>query len=83
MSYQTTWHDQLRHFANLAFICSYLFFENGHVVPAAFCTLTGETLLAPSAIKHRSWTTVAVGGVFMLLSLGTIVKSAATGSLLG
>ena len=76
MSYQTDYRDTLRHFSNLAFIGSYLFFENSYVVPAAFCTLAGELLLAPSAIKHRSWTTVAMGGVFLILAVGTIVRSA-------
>ena len=76
MSYKTDWRDNLRHWSNLAFIGSYLFFENGHVVPAAFCTLAGETLLAPSAIKHRSWTTVAMGGIFLVLAAGTILRSA-------
>ena len=76
MSYKTDWRDHIRHYSNLAFIGSYLFFENGMVVPAACCTLMGETLLAPSAIKHRSWSTVAVGGIFLALAVGTIVRSA-------
>lgn len=73
--YQTTWHDQLRHFSNLAFIGSYLFFEHGMVVPAACCTLMGETLLAPSAIKQKSWSTITVGSVFLMLALGTLTKA--------
>ena len=73
--YQTTWHDTLRHFSNLAFVGSYLFFERGMVLPGACCTVTGEILLAPSAIKHRSWSTVVVGGVFLALAIGTIGRS--------
>ena len=75
MSYKTDWRDHIRHYSNLAFIGSYLFFEHGMVVPAACCTLMGESLLAPSAIKHRSWSTVIVGGVFLALALGTIARS--------
>ena len=74
-NYKTDWRDQLRHFSNLAFVGSYLCFERGMVLPGAFCTVTGELLLAPSAIKHRSWSTVAVGGVFLVLALGTISRS--------
>ena len=76
MRYQTDWRDTMRHWSNLAFVGSYLFFENGYVVPAAFCTLLGESLLAPSALKHRSWSTVAMGGVFLTLACGTILRSA-------
>ena len=75
MKYQTDWRDQLRHFSNLAFVGSYMFFERGMVVPGACCTLTGEILLAPSAIKHRSWSTVAVGTVFFVMAIGTISRS--------
>ena len=75
MKYQTDWRDQLRHFSNLAFVGSYIFFERGMVVPGACCTLTGELLLAPSAIKHRSWSTVAVGTVFFVMAIGTISRS--------
>ena len=75
MKYQTDWRDTLRHFSNLAFVGSYMFFERGMVVPGACCTLTGEILLAPSAIKHRSWSTVAVGTVFFVMAIGTISRS--------
>lgn len=74
-SYKTDWRDTLRHFSNLAFVGSYLFFERGMILPGACCTVTGELLLAPSAIKHRSWSTVVVGGVFLALALGTITRS--------
>ena len=73
--YQTDWRDTLRHFSNLAFVGSYLFFERGVVLPGACCTVVGELLLAPSAIKHRSWSTVVVGGVFLALAIGTISRS--------
>jgi hypothetical membrane protein len=75
MKYQTDWRDTLRHFSNFCFIGSYLFFERGMVLQGALCTVTGEMLLAPSAIKHRSWSTVIVGGVFLFLALGTITRS--------
>ena len=74
-NYRTDWRDTLRHFSNLAFVGSYLFFERGMVLPGACCTVTGELLLAPSAIKHRSWSTVVVGGVFLALAVGTIGRS--------
>ncbi len=75
MKYQTDWRDQLRHFSNFCFIGSYLFFERGMVLQGAICTVTGELLLAPSAIKHQSWSTIVVGGVFLFLALGTITRS--------
>ena len=65
MKYQTDWRDGFRHLSNLFFVLSYLNFENGHVVLAASCTLKGEVLLAPSAIKHRSWSTVASSALFL------------------
>ena len=74
-NYKTDWRDTARHFSNLAFVGSYVFFERGMVVPGACCTLTGEILLAPSAIKHRSWSTVAVGTVFFVMAIGTISRS--------
>lgn len=74
MKYQTDYRDTLRHFSNVAFVGSYLFFEQGMVLPGACCTITGELLLAPSAIKHRSWSTVVVGGVFLVLALGTLSR---------
>ena len=74
-NYKTDWRDTIRHFSNIAFVCSYLFFERGLVVAGAFCTVTGEILLAPSAIKHRSWSTVLVGCVFLALALRTIAGS--------
>ena len=47
MRYKTDWRDTLRHFSNLAFVGSYLFFERGMVLPGACCTVTGEILPAP------------------------------------
>ncbi len=75
MKYDTDWRDQLRHFANFAFVGSYLFFERGMLVPGACCTLTGELLLAPSAWKHKSWSTIVVGGLFFTLALGTLSRT--------
>jgi hypothetical protein len=74
MKYETTWHDHVRHLSNLVFICSYLCLERGFVIQGATLTIVGETLLAPSAIKQRSWSTVLVGGVFLVLALGTVTR---------
>ena len=73
--YKTDWRDNLRHVANVFFVCSYLCLERGHLVVGAMCTFAGETMLAPSAIKHRSWSTVAVGAMFMVLALATLTRS--------
>ena len=75
MSYETDWRDAVRHLSNLFFVMSYLNFEGGHVVLAACCTLTGEVLLAPSAIKHRSWSTVASSALFLALALSTLART--------
>lgn len=73
--YETTWHDTCRHFSNLAFIGSYLFFERGMLVYGACCTLTGEALLAPSALKQKAWSTVLLGAIFTVLAIGTLSRS--------
>ena len=75
MKYKTTWQDSIRHLSNLCFVGSYLFFERSMIIPAACCTLAGELMLAPSAIKQRSWSTVVVGGLFFVLALGTLSRS--------
>ena len=75
MRYETDWRDQCRHFSNLCFIGSYLFFERSMAVEGAVCTLIGEMLLAPSALKQRAWSTVALGGLFFVLAIGTISRS--------
>lgn len=75
MKYKTDYRDTLRHFANFAFVGSYLFFERGMVVQGACCTLTGELLLAPSAWKHKSWSTIIVGALFFALAIGTLSRS--------
>ena len=74
MSYQVCWRDHVRHVANMFFVLSYLNFENGHVAIAACCTLAGELLVVPSALKHRSWSTVIVSAVFMVLALSTVYR---------
>jgi hypothetical protein len=74
MSYKTDWRDKVRHIANMCFVLSYLNFENGHIAIAACCTLVGELLITPSALKHRSWSTVAVSAVFMVLALSTVYR---------
>lgn len=72
--YQTDWRDTARHVANFCFIGSYLSFERGHVMVGACFTLLGESLLAPSAFKHRSWSTILVGAIFLTLALGTLSR---------
>ena len=70
--YQETWQDYLRHVANLFFVLSFVNFEHGRVMTASVCTLAGELLLAPSAFKHRSWSTVATGALFIGLALSAL-----------
>ena len=74
-NYKSDFRDTLRHFSNLAFIGSYLFFEQGMTLPGACCTLAGEMLLAPSALKQRSWSTVALASLFFILAIRTISRS--------
>lgn len=74
MKYETTWHDTARHIANACFIGSYLCLSNGLLVAGSLFTLVGESLLAPSALKQRSWSTVIVGGIFLTLALGTLTR---------
>ena len=74
MKYETDWRDRARHVANFCFIGSYLSFERGHVMVGACFTLLGESLLAPSALKQKSWSTIMVGSIFLTLALSTIVR---------
>jgi hypothetical protein len=75
MKYKTDWRDVIRHLSNLCFVGSYLFFERGMIAPAACCTIAGEIMLAPSALKQKSWSTVIVGGLFFVLALGTLSRT--------
>ena len=74
MKYQTDWRDTARHVANACFIGSYLCLSNGFLEAGSLFTLVGESLLAPSALKQRSWSTVIVGGIFLALALGTLTR---------
>ena len=74
MKYQVDYRDHMRHVANACFIITYLAFEQKHVVLGAVFTLLGESLLIPSAIKQKSWSTYIVAGVFIMLSLGTLSR---------
>jgi hypothetical protein len=74
MNYQTDWRDNLRHLANVCFIGTYLFFDRAMILQGACCTIVGELLLAPSAVKHRSWSTIIVGGISLFLALRTITR---------
>ena len=75
MKYRTDWRDSLRHVCNLFAVAAYICFEHGHVLAAAVCTLLAEVLLTPSAIKHRSWSTMMSSMLFLGLALGTISRS--------
>lgn len=75
MSYRVCWRDKLRHVANFSFILTYICFERGLIIPGAIFTLIGESLLIPSAIKHKSWSTWMVAGIFIMLSLGTLTRN--------
>lgn len=72
--YKTDWRDFLRHIANFCFIGSYLCLSNSMLVAGSLFTLVGETMLAPSAFKHKSWSTVLVAGVFLTLALSTLYR---------
>ena len=72
--YQTDWKDELRHVANFCFIGSYICLTNGALVAGSLFTLAGESCLAPSAFKQRSWSTLLVGGIFLALALGTLAR---------
>jgi hypothetical protein len=73
--YQVCWRDRLRHVANFSFIMTYICFERGWLVTGALCTLVGESLLIPSAIKHKSWSSWIVAGVFIVMSLNTLAHN--------
>ena len=74
MKYETDWKDQARHIANACFIGSYVCLTNGMLISGSLFTILGESLLAPSALKQRSWSTVLVGGVFLFLALSTLTR---------
>jgi len=74
VEYKTDYRDWLRHIANACFIVTYICFENGLVGYGALGTLIGEALIIPSAIKHKSWSTWIVAGIFIMLSLGTLSR---------
>ena len=75
MKYKTDWRDFLRHIANFCFVGSYLCLSSSMLVPGSLFTLVGESLLAPSAIKHRSWSTVFVGALFFVIASLTLARS--------
>ena len=72
--YQETWQDYLRHVANACFVGSYVCLSNGALVTGSVFTLVGESLLAPSALKQKSWSTMIVGGIFLTLAVSTIAR---------
>ena len=74
IKYNTDWRDTFRHIANFCFIGSYLCLSNGMLIPGSLFTLVGESMLAPSALKHRLWSTVLVGGIFLVLALNTLYR---------
>ena len=73
--YKTTWHDTARHVANACFIGSYLCLTNGMLVAGSLFTIAGESLLAPSALKQRSWSTLLVCSIFLTIAVSTIART--------
>lgn len=74
MKYKTDWRDTFRHIANFCFVGSYICLSNSALVLGSLFTLVGETMLAPSAFKHKSWSTVIVGGIFLIMALATLQR---------
>lgn len=74
LKYQIDWRDHIRHIANVCFVLSYVCLTNGMLFVGSLFTVAGESLLAPSAFKQRSWSTLLVGGVFLFLALSTIAR---------
>ena len=74
--YKTDIRDELRHVANFGFIGSYLCLERGHLIAGALFTIVAESLLFPSALKQKSWSTLVVGSIFLVLALGTLTRVA-------
>lgn len=72
--YKTDWRDLLRHVANFCFIGSYLCLTSSLLVAGSLFTIVGECMLAPSAFKHKSWSTILVAGVFLTLAISTLCK---------
>lgn len=79
MKYKTDWRDELRHVANFGFIGCYLAMERGHLAVGAVFTIVSELLLLPSALRHRSWSTILVGAIFLALACGTLSRSSLGG----
>lgn len=75
MSYKECWRDQARHVANACFIGSYICLTNNMMILGSLFTIVGESLLAPSALKQRSWSTLLVCSVFLTLAFATIARS--------
>ena len=73
--YKVDWRDHVRHIANACFIGSYLCLTNGMLVVGSLFTIVGESLLAPSALKQRSWSTLLVCSIFLTIAVGTIARS--------
>ena len=73
--YKLTWHDHIRHIANACFIGSYLCLTNGMLISGSLFTIVGESLLAPSALKQRSWSTLLVCSIFLTIAVSTIARS--------
>ena len=73
--YKTDWRDNARHVANVCFIGSYICLTNGMILAGSLFTIVGESMLAPSAIKQRSWSTIAVCSIFFTLAIHAILRS--------
>ena len=75
MKYKEDWRDHVRHVANACFVGSYICLTNGMMILGSLFTIIGESLLAPSALKQRSWSTLLVCSVFLTLAFVTIARS--------
>lgn len=74
MKYKEDWRDHVRHVANACFVGSYICLTNGLMVLGSLFTIAGESLLAPSALKQRSWSTLLVCSVFLFLAFSTLAR---------
>lgn len=72
-SYARDWRDWARDLANVCFIIAYLVLLDKGVFLGAILTGIGEVLLIPNAIKTKSYTTVVIAGIFIVISIASIL----------
>lgn len=73
--YNLTWQDHIRHIANFCFVASYICLVNGLMISGSLFTIVGEFLLAPSALKQRSWSTLIVCSIFLAIATHTLARN--------